>query len=299
MTLFVLTPILLPWTNPSGYIALYKSLFTFGNLRFPFNSFFLDVLDFFKCHFSLLNPLGMARLTSFDLACRAYGGEPTLSLFRSLCSIMLAEDWLTFQKRPGTFVPSIFKCSLGSIPSWNSRFIFVREGLVSERRPGLITSFRHGLGTYSFPFSSKPFDVVICSRLLRYPFTAQTFPKHILYIWLILRRVLLYNILFLLMVMMTLRDFLHFPRNHLAFFSVRPADIPMSVGILMIPATNVFDKELEMAVASLVANNAVGSVDVEVVPVCGSGECSFSCSSTEGYCPFREHFFKREKNYFS
>ncbi|GJZ95539.1 hypothetical protein Tco_0667873 [Tanacetum coccineum] len=43
--------------------------------------FFLDVLDFFQCHISLLNPSGAVRLSSFAVTCRAYGDEPTLRLF--------------------------------------------------------------------------------------------------------------------------------------------------------------------------------------------------------------------------
>ncbi|GJY06012.1 hypothetical protein Tco_0371952, partial [Tanacetum coccineum] len=63
--------------------------------------------------------------------------------------------------------------------------------------------------------------------------------------------------------MMTLKDFLHFPGNRSASFSARPADVPMSVGSPAGSAANVPDEELEMVVAALVANNAVGA---EVVP---------------------------------
>nr|GEV34123.1 hypothetical protein [Tanacetum cinerariifolium] len=49
-------------------------------------------------------------------ACKAYGCESTLSLFRSLFTLGLAGDWLTFQKRPGDSVPSIFKASAWLFP---------------------------------------------------------------------------------------------------------------------------------------------------------------------------------------
>ncbi|GKF35911.1 hypothetical protein Tco_0112669 [Tanacetum coccineum] len=52
--------------------------------------------DFFRCHISLLNPFGAIRLSSFVVACRAYGGESTLPLFKSLFTLGSAEDWLTF-----------------------------------------------------------------------------------------------------------------------------------------------------------------------------------------------------------
>ncbi|GKB04007.1 hypothetical protein Tco_0832150 [Tanacetum coccineum] len=79
-----------------GYLSLYLSLFSVRNFRLPLNKFFLDVLDFFRCHISLLNPFGAIRLSSFVVACRAYGGESTLPLFKSLFTLGSAEDWLTF-----------------------------------------------------------------------------------------------------------------------------------------------------------------------------------------------------------
>ncbi|GJQ90293.1 hypothetical protein Tco_0001432 [Tanacetum coccineum] len=60
---------------PKGYIPLYMSLFSIGNLRFPLNNFCLDVFEFFWCHFPLLNPFGVARVTTFVVSCKAYGGE--------------------------------------------------------------------------------------------------------------------------------------------------------------------------------------------------------------------------------
>nr|GEW10114.1 hypothetical protein [Tanacetum cinerariifolium] len=58
---------------------------------------------------------------------------------------------------------------------------------------------------------------------------------------------------------MTLKYFLHFLRNRSASFSARPVDVPMSVGIPVGSAANVPDEELEMDVAALVTNNAVGT----------------------------------------
>ncbi|GJR74121.1 hypothetical protein Tco_0086486 [Tanacetum coccineum] len=62
---------------------------------------------------------------------------------------------------------------------------------------------------------------------------------------------------------MTLKDFLHFPRNRSASFFASPADVPMSVGSPATSAANVPDEELEMVVVASVANNVVGA---KVVP---------------------------------
>ncbi|GJS43327.1 reverse transcriptase domain-containing protein [Tanacetum coccineum] len=72
-----------------GYIPLYLSLFSIGNLRLPLNAFCLDV---------------------FGLR-----GEPSLDLFRSLYNIGPAGDWLTFQKRSGPAIPQISDNSMTNI----------------------------------------------------------------------------------------------------------------------------------------------------------------------------------------
>nr|GEX30288.1 hypothetical protein [Tanacetum cinerariifolium] len=58
---------------------------------------------------------------------------------------------------------------------------------------------------------------------------------------------------------MSLKDFLYFLRNRSASFSTRPADGPMLVGSPAGSVANVPDEELEMAIAALVANNAIGA----------------------------------------
>ncbi|GJS40191.1 hypothetical protein Tco_0565234 [Tanacetum coccineum] len=135
-----------------GYIPLYLSLFSIGNLRLPFNHLCLDVFEFFKCHIPLLNPFGVARVMYFVVAYKAYKGEPSLYIFRSLYS------------------------------NWKSEFIFVRETLVSEACPALITDFRHGLGTLAFPYHTKLIDETLRDRIMHHPFEAQTFSYPILYL---------------------------------------------------------------------------------------------------------------------
>ncbi|GJY58045.1 hypothetical protein Tco_0457937 [Tanacetum coccineum] len=80
---------------PEGYIPLYLSLFSIGNLCFPLNDFCLDVFEFFRCHFPLLNPFRVARVTTFAVSCKAYGGEATMPFFRAFLTLGPAGDWLT------------------------------------------------------------------------------------------------------------------------------------------------------------------------------------------------------------
>nr|GEX34750.1 hypothetical protein [Tanacetum cinerariifolium] len=111
--------------TPDGYIPLYWALFTLGNLYFPLNSFCLDVFEFFWCHFPLWNAFGVARVTTFVVACKAYGGEATVPIFRAFLTLGSAGDWLTFQKRPGPDIHTFFKMAfhnfmkkLGQPPSF-------------------------------------------------------------------------------------------------------------------------------------------------------------------------------------
>nr|GFA78170.1 hypothetical protein [Tanacetum cinerariifolium] len=74
-------------------------------------------------------PFGVARVTTFVVACNAYGGEPTLPLFRSLCTIGPADDWLTFPKK---------------------------ETFILDARSTFIIDFHHGLATFAYPYPTEP-----------------------------------------------------------------------------------------------------------------------------------------------
>ncbi|GJT77119.1 hypothetical protein Tco_1043844 [Tanacetum coccineum] len=143
---------------PNGYIPLYMSLFSIGNLCFPLNNFCLDVFEFFRCHFLLLNPFGVACVTTFVVSCKAYGEEATVPLFRAFLTLGASGDWLTFQNRHGSKIPALFGNSLSNILDWKSKFIFVKETLIFDIRLGLITDFYHGQGTFAFPYPTEPFD---------------------------------------------------------------------------------------------------------------------------------------------
>ncbi|GKB52293.1 hypothetical protein Tco_0903046 [Tanacetum coccineum] len=121
-------------------------------------------------------------VTTFDVTCKAYGEEATVPIFRPLLTLGPAGDWLTFQKRPGSGLPAIFGDSMSNIPKWKSKFIFVKQTLIFDIRPGLITDFHHSQGSFAYPYSTKPFYEVLRGLLCRHPFEAHTFPKTILYL---------------------------------------------------------------------------------------------------------------------
>jgi hypothetical protein len=70
----------------------------------------------------MMHPLGCARLIAFEVHCRGYGVTPTVDLFRSLCTVGPAGDWLTFANKPN--VECFLKGGL-DIRDWRDEFVFM------------------------------------------------------------------------------------------------------------------------------------------------------------------------------
>ncbi|GJZ98425.1 hypothetical protein Tco_0670878 [Tanacetum coccineum] len=68
---------------PNDAIGLYAHHFQQGGLRVPFSSFFLKVVEHFCVHISQLIPLGINRVTFFELYCRALDIIPIVPLFHA------------------------------------------------------------------------------------------------------------------------------------------------------------------------------------------------------------------------
>nr|GEW05203.1 ARID DNA-binding domain-containing protein [Tanacetum cinerariifolium] len=128
-------------------------------------------VPFGYCHIFLLNPFGTARLSSFVVACRAYGHS------------------------------------------------------------GLVSSLRHGLGTFSFLLPLETFDV-------------EGSPIHL--------TILVDGH------EMTLRDFLHFPGNRSVTLVADPDSTPLSIGSPGILVVDLSDGDVEMLAADsmMTSNNA-------------------------------------------
>ncbi|GJT13347.1 hypothetical protein Tco_0860389 [Tanacetum coccineum] len=97
--------VMLPKSNqticdaPDRFVSLYTHSFSVANLRLPLLIFFCDVLEYFHVHVSMLNPFGYAKLTTFAVMCKTYGGEPMVELFRGFFNLYPGGQWLTFSKR--------------------------------------------------------------------------------------------------------------------------------------------------------------------------------------------------------
>ncbi|GKB77220.1 hypothetical protein Tco_0944115 [Tanacetum coccineum] len=84
------------WTMdklPDDCIGLYEQYFEFSGVRVPFSTLLLAVLDHFRVHISQLVPIGLTRLTLFELYCRSLRIVPSVNLFRVFYKIGKQGDW--------------------------------------------------------------------------------------------------------------------------------------------------------------------------------------------------------------
>ncbi|GJZ58028.1 retrovirus-related pol polyprotein from transposon TNT 1-94 [Tanacetum coccineum] len=58
-----------------------------SNIRIPLPKFFYKVLNYFKVHILRFNPFALAKLTTFVVMCKAYGGEPTVEILRAFLNL--------------------------------------------------------------------------------------------------------------------------------------------------------------------------------------------------------------------
>nr|GEW53409.1 hypothetical protein [Tanacetum cinerariifolium] len=151
--------VMLPKSNqtiynaPDEFVGLYTHSFSLANLRLPLLKLFCDVLEYFRVHLSRLNPFGCAKLTTFVVMCKAYGGEPSVDLFRGFFNLYPSGEWLAFAKRPEEDVPTILEKPITQTAFRN--FLFAEDDeemtfLPSEPSPGF------GCGSPSAFINNEP-----------------------------------------------------------------------------------------------------------------------------------------------
>ena len=111
---------------PPGKIGIYCRFIEFSNFRLPLSRFLLYVLEYFRIHISQLFVLGAARVSHFELMCRSFGKDPTVTLFRRFYySGKGAGGWMTFEKRRDRKNHPVSACyeePFDSLKGWRDRF---------------------------------------------------------------------------------------------------------------------------------------------------------------------------------
>ncbi|KAJ0747637.1 hypothetical protein HanOQP8_Chr05g0191891 [Helianthus annuus] len=159
---------------PSGSIALYCRHFEFSNLRHPFSTFVLNVLEYYRVSFGQIHSKGIARVLHFEVLCRASGYDPSLLLFRRFFCLAKNGDWVTFKtSKVDTCLISSMVTTLGA---WKDRFFWVSDSIVSFKMV-----LRHPDAVLNEPEPSES-DLNDCflKAIQQCPSRVRPFPEHLL-----------------------------------------------------------------------------------------------------------------------
>ncbi|GJV96072.1 hypothetical protein Tco_1547649 [Tanacetum coccineum] len=136
------------------YIGLYEQYFEFAGLRVPFSTLLLAVIRHFHVHISQLVPLGLTRLTLFELYCRSLNIVPSVTLFRVFYKLSKQGDWFTFEKRAGKdFRGKILNETFSCMKKWKGRFFFIDRRAIPDAM-----CWRHHDSDISDPAPKDGFD---------------------------------------------------------------------------------------------------------------------------------------------
>ncbi|GJR53677.1 hypothetical protein Tco_1404198 [Tanacetum coccineum] len=142
------------------YIGLYEQYFEFVGLRVPFSTFLLAVIRHFHVHISQLVPLGLTRLTLFELYCRSLDIVPSVTLFRVFYKLSKQGDWFSFARKGlgatplgkdfrGKILNETFSC----MKKWKGRFFFIDRRAIPDAM-----CWRHHDSDISDPAPKDGFD---------------------------------------------------------------------------------------------------------------------------------------------
>ncbi|GJS71425.1 hypothetical protein Tco_0704266 [Tanacetum coccineum] len=136
------------------YIGLYEQYFEFAGLRVPFSTFLLAVIRHFHVHISQLVPLGLTRLTLFELYCRSLDIVPSVTLFRVFYKLSKQGDWFSFEKRASKdFRGKILNKTFSCMKKWKGRFFFIDRRAIPDAM-----CWRHHDSDISDPAPKDGFD---------------------------------------------------------------------------------------------------------------------------------------------
>ncbi|GKE91511.1 hypothetical protein Tco_1572606, partial [Tanacetum coccineum] len=82
----------------------------------------------------------MVKLTTFAVMCKAYGGEPTVDLFRSFLNLGPAGNWLTLSNRGSADVPKGLLKPITHLGNWKDSLFFIENKIIPSDYPELLLS---------------------------------------------------------------------------------------------------------------------------------------------------------------
>ncbi|GJV62787.1 hypothetical protein Tco_1473615 [Tanacetum coccineum] len=146
------------WTMdqlPKEVIGLYEQFFEFFGLRVPFSTLLLGTIRHFRVHISQLVPLGLNRLTMFELYCRTLGISSIVNLFHVFYKISKQGHWFSFEKRVGKNVGGkIFNEAFFEMKGWKDRFFFIDRRAIPDAM-----AWRHHDSHVFYAFPNNDFSI--------------------------------------------------------------------------------------------------------------------------------------------
>ncbi|GJY61519.1 hypothetical protein Tco_0462176 [Tanacetum coccineum] len=118
---------------PDDMIGLYEQYLEFSGIRVPFFAFLRAVIKHFRVHISQLVPLGLNRLTMFELYCRSLGIVPFVNLFCVFYKISKQGHWFSFEKKADKGAGGqIFRETFSRLKGWKKRFFFLDRRAIPD-----------------------------------------------------------------------------------------------------------------------------------------------------------------------
>src|ERR1044071_2915025 len=159
---------------PTGKVAVYTRQFDQGNLRYPFSTFFLNVLEYHRLSLDQLCPSGVARILHFEIVCRCLGHKPSLAMYRRFFRLAKNGNWFTIEKTQCE--PALISSVIGIVSSWKDKFFFLNSDFLPFKTPRRSSDA---------PLNEKEpepgtLDQVLLEKLRGFPTRLRTFPEDFL-----------------------------------------------------------------------------------------------------------------------
>ena len=156
-------------------IGVYVQQIRLGGVRIPFSTFFLAVIKYFKVHFSQIVPIGVNRVTLFEVRCYSLGVTPSVLLFRVFYRLCKQGNWFSFESRTGRRAMKCFEEVLTGLKFWKDFFFLIDRRAIPDAMP-----WRHKDSRITDKFPEN-YSVRDARRIAGKPILLRTPPNCLLY----------------------------------------------------------------------------------------------------------------------
>ena len=117
---------------PRDKIGIYTRQLDIGGIQIPFSRFLLALIKHFKVHISQLVPIGLNRVTLFEVRCYSLNCQPTVTLFRVFYRLCKQGHWFSFESRTGRKAKKCFVEVLTGLKFWKEEFFLIDRSAIPD-----------------------------------------------------------------------------------------------------------------------------------------------------------------------